>query len=91
MSNTQRESWLNAVAQLPLGELEPGTRFRLPDCGKTGVLLRTGACGSMVKYHGTDRDVAFTPKAGDVEMEPVAFTAPGRSVQISAGTIVEVI
>lgn len=75
----------------PLTEVEPGTRFRLPYCGKTGVLLRVGPGGAMVKYEGTDRDVNFLVRSGDEVTGEVTFTAPGKSVQISAGTMVEVV
>lgn len=74
-----------------LGELQPGTRFRLPLSGKTGVLLRTGAGGSMVKYEGTDRDVNIRVRSGDEVTDEVSFTAPGKSVQISSGTVVDLI
>jgi hypothetical protein len=74
-----------------LGTLKEGSRFRLPLCGKTGVLLRVTPGGASVKYEGTDRDVEFDVKRGDEVTGKVAFTAPGRALTISSGAMVEVL
>lgn len=70
---------------MKLADLAPGRRFRLPYCGKTGTLLQHGIMGARVSY-GQPREVSFTPKAGDVELDKVEFVAPARAEIISMGT-----
>ena len=71
---------------MQLRHLEPGRRFRLPLTGKTGTLLRVSEGGATVKYDAGERVEKFISSTTGDE---VAFTAPGRSTQISAGTEVE--
>jgi hypothetical protein len=70
-----------------LSTLEPGARFRLPECGKTGVLLSVGSAGARVKYDAATRQVEFQANGGD----EVAFEAPGKPVLISAECVVELL
>lgn len=72
-------------------ELEPGQRFRYPDCGKTAVLVAQGAMGARIKYQGSDREVAFQAKVGDEVVADVAFVAPGSVVIVSDYSDVEVL
>ena len=67
-----------------LDSLTPGARFRLPFCGKTGVVVSVGVGGTRVKYDAASRKVHIDQADGFVE-----FEAPGRPVLISSGTEVE--
>lgn len=73
-----------------LNELTPGTRFRLPHCGKTGVLKRVGESGASVLYDGARKQVEFTAEEIDGEKR-VAFESPGQAVVISGEAVVEVL
>jgi hypothetical protein len=74
-----------------LETLTLGSRFRLPDCGKTGVLLSSGPCGARVIYDGARRQVEITVRQGDEVVDEVSFEAPGKPVIISNETVVEVL
>lgn len=72
-------------------DLDPGTRFRYPELGRTATLLRLGEGGATIRYDNSQRDVAFQVKSGDEVTDEVAFTAPGRAVQVSDYSDVEVL
>ena len=76
---------------MKLRDLAPGTRFRFPDCGKTGTLVGLGQMGARVKYHGSERQVEFQAKSGDEVVADVAFIAPGAVVIVSDYSDVEVL
>lgn len=76
---------------MKIRDLQPGTRFRYPELGKTAVLLHLGPSGARVAFDGATRQVSFTPKAGDVELDEVSFEAPGRPVLVSDYSDVEVV
>ena len=59
--------------------LDPGTRFRLPDCGKTGTVVSHSPGGTTVRYDGIDH-VTITPAFG----EPTHFTRTHRPLLISS-------
>ena len=62
----------------PLRTLAPGQRFRLPDCGKRGVVLKHGAMGTAVRYGGSKHVVI-----GDTE-----FDRPHAPIIISSAAAV---
>lgn len=70
---------------MKLADLPLGSRFRYPDCGKTGVLLSVGAGGARIVYDDSGRKTAFKTGDGD----DVTFDAPGKAVVVSAGSEVE--
>lgn len=72
-----------------LSALTPGSRFRLPYCGKTGTLLSIGESGARVKYDSAARQVEFQAKSGDEIVADVAFEAPGKPILISSACDVE--
>lgn len=76
---------------MKIRDLEPGTRFRYPDCGKTAVLVALGNMGARVIYDGARRRVEFQAKSGDEVVADVAFEAPGSAVIVSDGSDVEVL
>jgi hypothetical protein len=71
---------------MKISTLEPGARFRLPDSGKTGVLVSVGDSGARVKYDASARQVEITQDG-----EITSFESPGKAVSISSGTEVEVL
>ena len=72
---------------IKIGDLAPQRRFRLPDAGKTGVVVEQGICGTTVRYDGVRRVKGKSHKT-DEEFE---FEAPRRSVYISNATEVELL
>lgn len=72
-------------------DLEPGTRFRYPDLGKTAVLVSLGVGGARILYDGTRRQVEFQVKSGDEVVGDVAFEAPGKPVVVCDESEVEVV
>jgi hypothetical protein len=75
---------------MKLSDLAPGTRFRY-EFGRTATLLRLGPGGATIRYDNAQRDVAFAVMRGDEVTDEVAFTAPGKAVQVSDYSDVEVI
>jgi hypothetical protein len=71
-------------------DLPLGTRFRLPECGKTGILTALGSSGARVAYDGAAREVEIEVEEGSAK-ETVRFTAHGKAVLISDETEVVVI
>ncbi len=70
---------------MKLRDMKPGDRFRLPDSGRTGVLVSLGAMAARVIYDGAARQVAFTARNAD-ESTDVSFEKPGGVVLISDHT-----
>ncbi len=73
---------------MKLRDLEPGTHFRYPVCGKTATLLSVGPAGARIRYDDNVRQVEFQPGG---RSEVVAFETPGRPVLVSDYSDVEVI
>jgi hypothetical protein len=70
-------------------DLEVGQRFRLPYCGKTGVVHRKGnECGTTIRYDGKKHNVVRDKMTGEVEAE---FDTPNRPIQVSSETVVELL
>lgn len=76
---------------MKIRDLEPGTRFRYPELGKTAVLVGQGAMGARIKYDGRERHVAFQARSGDEVVADVDFVAPGAVVIVSDYSDVEVL
>lgn len=74
-------------------DCEPGTRFAILNddgvsCFRTGVLISVNECRARVRYDSDGRHVVIDDKESGVARE---FDAPSRPLDISAGTLVQVI
>lgn len=72
---------------IKLGELKPQRRFRLPDSGRTGVVVEQGIAGTTVRYDGVRRVKGNSSKTG----ESFEFDRHGEEKYISSGTEVELL
>lgn len=71
-------------------DLEPGTRFRYPESGKTAVLVSLSPSGARIMFEGVNRRVEFTAHQVDGD-KVVEFESPGKPVLVSDYSDVEVI
>jgi hypothetical protein len=79
------------IRDLPLtNERGEPTRFKY-EYGRTATLLRLGPGGATIRYDNAQREVQFEVKSGDEVTGEVAFTAPGKPVQVSDYSDVEVL
>lgn len=69
-----------------LRDLEPGTRFRYPESGRTATLVSLGPMAAVIKYEGAERHVAIKTELAEAD-----FIAPGRPVLVSDYSDVEVL
>lgn len=79
-----------ALQRAKLRDLEPGTRFRLPECGKRGTLVGLGAAGARVKYDGSDLSVEIEAEES-TGRKAAAFVRPAAAILISDTAVVEVL
>jgi hypothetical protein len=68
-----------------LNELTPGTRFHIPGCGLTGVLLAISPGGVTVRYDGV------TEVEVPTEDGRKTFKRPNRPIVIAGGCEVQVL
>lgn len=71
-----------------VSELQPGTRFRYPESGKTAVLVHLGPSGARILFDGSARKVEF---GVELTGDDVKFERPGKPVLVSDYSDVEVI